>query len=78
MANLQFLDYLFFDFDFWIEKGARFSFLKFSEDEAEGRVNDNLSLFISNAAGVFAEQPRSAGGLMIPLVSRFLRSRTKA
>lgn len=68
VANLQFLDYLFFDFDGWIKKGARFSFLKFSEDEASGRINDNLSLFVSNQAGVFAEQPRSAGGLMIPLV----------
>jgi len=68
VANLQFLDYLFFDFDHWIEKGARFSFLTFSVDEAVGRVNDNLSLFISNEAGVFAEQPRAKGGLMIPLV----------
>lgn len=68
VANLQFLDFLFFDFDHWVEQGARFSFLKFSEDEAVGRVNDNLSLFISNEAGVFAEQPRSAGGLLIPLV----------
>ena len=68
LAELQFLDYLFFDFDKWVKQGARFSFLKFSVDEAEGRVNDNLSLFISNDAGVFAEQPRSAKGLMIPLI----------
>jgi len=68
VANLQFLDYLFFDFDYWVEQGARFSFLKFSVDEAVGRINDNLSLFISNEAGVFAEQPRAAGGMMIPLI----------
>jgi len=68
VANLQFLDYLFFDFDGWIERGARFSFLKFSVDEAVGRINDNLSLFISNSAGVFAEQRREEGGLLIPLV----------
>jgi len=68
VANLQFLDYLFFDFDHWIQQGARFSFLKFSVDEADGRINDNLSLFISNEAGVFAEQPRSAQGYIIPLI----------
>jgi len=68
VSELQFLDYLFFDFDKWVEKGARFSFLKFSVDEADGRVNDNLSLFTSNEAGVFAEMPRSQGGMMIPLI----------
>jgi Clostripain family len=68
VAELQFLEFLFFDFNGWIEKGARFGFLMFSEDEAVGRINDNLALFISNSAGVFAELPRSAGGLMIPLV----------
>ena len=68
VAGLQFLDFLFFDFDHWIAQGARYSFLQFSVNETEGRVNDNLSLFISNAAGVFAEQPRSAGGYLIPIV----------
>jgi hypothetical protein len=68
VAGLQFMDFLQFDFDYWIEQGARFSFVQFSVNETEGRINDNLSLFISNAAGVFTEQPRSAGGYLIPIV----------
>jgi Clostripain family len=68
ISKLQFLDYLFFDFDFWIENGAQYGFLKFSVDEAIGRVNDNLALFVSNAAGVFTEYPRSGRGLLLPLI----------
>lgn len=49
-------------------EGARFSFLKFSVDEAEGRINKNLALFTANDAGSFSEQPRVAGGLLIPLI----------
>lgn len=30
VANLQFLDFLFFDFEYWVDNGARFSFLKVS------------------------------------------------
>ena len=67
LANLVFLDFLFFDFDYWIQRGARFSFFQFSVD-AEGQVNDNLSLFISNTAGVFSEQPRSSGGYVLPIL----------
>lgn len=97
VANLQFLDFLFFDFEYWVDNGARFSFLKvsgsplpvltvfviawlagltsspallwqFSVDEAEGRINNNLALYTANNAGAFSEQPRSAGGLLIPLI----------
>jgi hypothetical protein len=68
VAGLQFMDFLFFNFDYWIEQGARFSFVQFSVNETEGRINDNLSLFTSNAAGVYTEQPRSAGGYLIPIV----------
>lgn len=69
LAKLQYLDYLFFDFDgVWSESGALNGFLKFSVDEAEGRVNDNLALFVRNGEGNLAEQPRSAGGLILPLV----------
>lgn len=68
VSKLQFLDYLFFDFDFWIENGAQYGFLKFSVDEAIGRVNDNLALFVSNAGGVFTEYPRSGRGLLLPLI----------
>jgi len=68
VANLQFLDFLFFDFEYWVEQGARFSFLKFSVDEAVGRINNNLALFTANNAGSFSELPRAAGGLLIPLI----------
>jgi len=68
VAKLQFLDFLFFDFEYWVDQGARFSFLKFSVDEAEGRINKNLALFTANDAGSFSEQPRVAGGLLIPLI----------
>lgn len=68
VANLGFLDFLFFDFEKWVDEGARFSFLMFSVDEAEGRINDNLSLYTANLQGAFSEQPRSAGGLLIPLI----------
>ena len=37
-------------------------------DEAEGRINNNLALYTANNAGAFSEQPRSAGGLLIPLI----------
>jgi hypothetical protein len=78
VSKLQFLDYLFFDFDFWIKNGAQYGFLKFSVDEAIGRVNNNLALFVSNAAGVFTEYPRSGRGLLLPLiqVSAFVQGRT--
>lgn len=68
VAKLQFLDFLFFDFDYWVDEGASFSFLKFSVDEAEGRVNNNLSLFTSTNSGTFSEMPRQAGGFLIPLI----------
>ncbi|CAB9524950.1 peptidase C11, clostripain [Seminavis robusta] len=78
VANLQFLDFLFFEFDYWVEQGARFSFLKFSVDEAVGRINNNLALYIANDAGSFSEQPRSAGGLLIPLIyiDAYIQGRT--
>lgn len=78
LSELQFLDFLFFDFAGWVEKGARYGFLQFSTDEASGRINDNLSLYISNADGVFSEQPRSAGGMLIPLVyvDAYIQERT--
>ncbi|CAB9498210.1 Clostripain family [Seminavis robusta] len=68
LANLQYLDYLFFNFAYWAEQGARYSFLKFSVDEADGRVNNNLGLFVSNSAGIFTEQPRSGLGYVLPLI----------
>ena len=37
-------------------------------DEAVGRVNNNLNLFTANSAGTFLETPKSAGGLLIPLI----------
>lgn len=52
----------------WRDAGASYGFLKFSVDEADGRVNDNLALYVPNAAGNLAEQPREAGGLILPLV----------
>ena len=41
---------------------------QFSVDEAEGRINNNLALYTANKAGTFSEQPRAAGGLLIPLI----------
>lgn len=67
-ADLQFLDYLFFDFDFWLAKGAKYSFLTFSTDDAEGRVNDNLILFTSNGDNGYAEKRMEDGGLIMPLI----------
>jgi hypothetical protein len=68
LARLGLLDYLFFDQAFWERNGARFSFLKFSVDEANGRINDNLNLFISDEVNGFAEHPRELGGLIVPLI----------
>lgn len=52
----------------WKEAGGSYGFLKFSVDEADGRVNDNLALYVANSAGNLAEQPREARGLILPLV----------
>lgn len=49
-------------------QGAKYSFISFSEDEAVGRINDNLSLFAATDSGTFSETPRSAGGYLIPLI----------
>jgi hypothetical protein len=68
VSQLQFLDYLFFDFDYWVGQGARVSFLKFSVNEAIGRINDNLALFVSDANNGFSEWPRQAGGLILPII----------
>lgn len=68
VADLQFLDFLFFDSDRWVDQGARFSFLKFSEDKAQGRINNQLTLFVSGAENTFAEHPPAAGGLLVPLI----------
>lgn len=68
LGRLGLLDFLFFDQEFWERNGARFSFLKFSVDEAEGRVNDNLNLFVSDEKNGFSEQPRELGGLVVPLI----------
>lgn len=68
VAGLGLLDYLFFDPEFWERNGGRFSFLKFSVDEAVGRINNNLNLFVSDEDNGFAEKPREAGGMIIPLI----------
>jgi hypothetical protein len=69
VSELGLLDYLFFNFTYWIEKGAKFSFMQFSTDEAEGRVNDNLVLYAATeSGGVFTEVPRTARGIITPLV----------
>ena len=52
----------------WKKAGASYGFLKFSVDEADGRVNDNLALYVANSAGIIAEQPREALGRILPLV----------
>jgi hypothetical protein len=69
VGRLQFLDYLFFNFEYWVSLGAKFGFLKFSVDPETGAVDDNLILFTgaSEIKG-FKEEPRSSKGLMIPLV----------
>jgi len=67
LGEIQYLDYLFFDYGFWSEKGARYGFWKFSVDAAEGRANDNLALYVVQS-GVLAEMPPSAGGIILPLV----------
>ena len=46
----------------------RYSYLMFSTDEAEGRINQNLALFVSNGDNGYAEQPKEAGGLLMPLI----------
>ena len=51
-----------------MQRGGQYGILTFSVDEVAGRLNDNLSLFASNAAGVWVEKPLSAGGLVVPLV----------
>ncbi|CAB9519585.1 peptidase C11, clostripain [Seminavis robusta] len=68
LAALTFLDYLFFHFNYWIDQGAHYCFLLFSEDDKTRRIDDNLALYITNAAGVWMEQPRSAGGNVVPLI----------
>lgn len=60
--------YQFFDFDFWVEQGARYSFLTFSTDDAIGRINDNLALFTSNGDNGFAELPKEDGGMIMPII----------
>ena len=52
----------------WTEKGARYSFLQFSENQTTGEVNDQLTLFVSTDDRGFAEKPASEGGLLLPLV----------
>jgi len=76
VANLQFLDYLFFDFDYWTAHGAKFSFLQFSVDQTAPKtiqksspIHDNLALFVSTTSGAFAElPPDETGGFLIPLI----------
>lgn len=75
LAKLQFLDFLFFDFDYWQNLGAMHGFLSFSVsmDEtattSEQRVMDSLNLFTSTSdQKAFVETPRSARGLIIPLI----------
>ncbi|CAB9524949.1 peptidase C11, clostripain [Seminavis robusta] len=68
-SAMQFLDFLFFDFEFWVEQGARYGFLTFSVDQTTGEVDNNLILFTSDVGGTaFAEKSRSDGGLIIPLI----------
>ena len=69
VGRLQFLDYLFFNFEYWVSLGAKYGFLKFSVDPDTGAIDDNLILFtsVSDTKG-FKEEPRSSKGLMIPLV----------
>ncbi|CAB9524499.1 peptidase C11, clostripain [Seminavis robusta] len=67
VSRLGFLDYLFFDFEYWADQGAVFSYLLFSVNETEGRINDNLSLFI-NDGNTYFEQPRENGGMLMPMV----------
>ena len=58
----------FFDFQYWVEQGAQYSFLTFSTDEAEGRINDNLALFTSNGDNGFAELRKEDGGMIMPII----------
>lgn len=51
-----------------MEQGAQYSFLTFSTDEAEGRINDNLALFTSNGDNGFAELRKEDGGMIMPII----------
>jgi len=68
VSTLQYLDFIFFDLEVWKDKGAKTAFLRFSVDEAKGRVNDNLALYVSSSSGTYSEHPRSAGGLIVPVI----------
>jgi hypothetical protein len=81
VSQLEFEEYLFFDFDYWAEQGARHSFLEFSVDEATGIIHNTLALYVNHdQTHEYAEHPRSAGGILIPLfeVDAFIQGRQLA
>jgi hypothetical protein len=83
LAQLQLLDFLFYDSALWVEKGGVPAILQFYTEEADGRViaNENLTLFtytaFADGTGAYSERPRSSTGYFVPLmlVDAFIQGR---
>lgn len=67
VEDFEVQDFLIFDSDRYILQGAaKYAYLGFSKTP-EGLINHNLALYISQGT-VFHEQPREAGGLLMPVI----------